>query len=290
MARWIRWLCVAMVIGLALAASGLSAAEKVPVLIVDGQNNHDWTATTPVLKEMLLKTDRFEVEVATTPPKGAPKDAWESFRPDPSKYGAVLVNYTGDPWPKEVCDAFEKYVQNGGGLVFYHAAVFSFPNWAEWNKMMAMGWRAPGFGDRVYLDDEGKTVRVPKGEGPGGGHGPANPFEVIVRDKDHPITKGLPEKWQHVKDELYHGMRGPIDNLAILATAFSDKTKGGTGCHEPIAWTVAYGKGRIFVCLLGHDKTILAAPDCQTLIPRGTEWAATGAVTLPAPADLSPKP
>jgi type 1 glutamine amidotransferase len=279
------------VVGVVAAMAGLaSAAEKINVLLIDGQNNHTWKATTPVLKEMLAKTDRFNVDVVTTPPGKSPKDAWDSFRPDPSKYGVVLINYTGDPWPKEVNDAFEKYVQNGGGLVFYHAAVFSFPQWAEWNKMMAMGWRAPGFGDRVHLDDEGKLVRVPKGEGPGGGHGPAQPFEVTIRVKDHPITKGLPEKWQHVKDELYHGMRGPAENMAILATAFSDKTKGGTGCHEPMAWTVSYGKGRVYVCLLGHDAKVLEAPDCQALIPRGCEWAATGEVTLPAPEGLSAAP
>jgi type 1 glutamine amidotransferase len=276
------------------------AAEKINVLIIDGQNNHNWKATTPVLKEMLLKSERFNVDVVTTPPKAPPKPseeaaadikaAWEKFRPDPSKYGVVLMNYTGDAWPKEVNDAFEKYVQAGGGLVFYHAAVFSMPGWGEWDKMMAMGWHDAKFGDRVHLDDEGKLVRVPKGEGPGGGHGPAQPFEVTIRVKDHPITKGLPEKWQHVKDELYHGMRGPAENMAILATAFSDKTKGGTGCHEPMAWTVSYGKGRVYVCLLGHDAKVLEAPDCQALIPRGCEWAATGEVTLPAPEGLSAAP
>ena len=39
-------------------------------LIVDGQNNHAWQETTPVLKKLLEQTGLFTVEVATSPPKG----------------------------------------------------------------------------------------------------------------------------------------------------------------------------------------------------------------------------
>ena len=280
--RWV--LLAALAVG--AVASEASAAEKINLLIIDGRHNHNWKATTPVVKELLLKTDRFTVDVLTTPGNKDPKEEWDKFRPDLSKYKVVLMNYAGQPWPKEVNEAFEKYMQDGGGLVFYHAAVFAFPQWAEWNKMMGLGWRDKNFGDRIALDDAGKIVRTPKGEGPGGSHGPAHPFEVMVRDKEHPITKGLPEKWAHVKDELYHGQRGPAQDMTILATAFSAKDKGGTGFHEPMAWTIPYGKGRVFVSLLGHDVAATAAPDAATLLCRGTEWAATGEVTLPVPKDF----
>src|SRR4051794_20956324 len=59
----------------------LSAAEKLKALIIDGQNNHDWKATTPYLKSALEQSGRFTVEVSTTPgpfrrgpdaPKNAP--------------------------------------------------------------------------------------------------------------------------------------------------------------------------------------------------------------------------
>lgn len=285
-----RWWLVAAFGLVAAAATTALGAEKINVLIIDGQSNHNWKATTPVLKEILLKTGRFEVDVATTPPAKSPKEAWEKFRPDFSKYGCVLSNYTGDSWPEEVNQAFLKYMQDGGGLVSYHAAVFAFPRWDEWNKMIAMGWRDNKFGERVALDDEGKIVRTPKGEGPGGGHGPAHAFEMIVRDKEHPVMKGMPEKWMHVKDELYHGMRGPAQNMAILATAFSAKEGRGTGFHEPIVWTVPYGKGRVLVNLLGHEQTATAAPDCATLLARGVEWAATGQVTLPVLDGVSATP
>jgi len=274
--------------GLVLAvAARAQAAEKIKVLLIDGQNNHRWQATTPALTKMLADTGRFTVEVATTPPRKAKKDAWEKFSPDFAKYDVVLSNYTGDMWPKEVCTAFEKYMEGGGGLVFYHAAVFAFPRWKRWNEMMGMGWRNNNYGERVTIDDSGKVVRTPKGKGPGGGHGPSHRFEITVRDADHPVMKGLPAKWTHAKDELYHGMRGPAKNMDIIATAFSDEKTRGTGTNEPMVWTVPAGKGRVLVTLMGHDVKALTHPGAAAVLTRGVEWAATGKVTLAVPKDLT---
>ena len=293
MKRTSRWFLVAVVVclvaatGVRVEAAANAPAKKINVLLIDGQNNHKWQLTTPALKAMLIETGRFNVEVATTPPRKAPKDAWGKFRPDFSKYDVVLMNYTGSPWPKEVCTAFEKYMADGGGLAFYHAAVFSHRQWKQWNLMMGMGWRDNKYGDRLTVDDSGKVVRTPKGQGPGGGHGPAHAFEMTVRDKDHPVMKGLPGKWTHVKDELYHGMRGPAKDVHILATAFSDKKTRGTGTNEPMVWTVPAGKGRVFVSLLGHDVPATTAPGATAVLTRGVEWAATGKVTLPVPKELA---
>ena len=49
------------------------------VLIVDGQNNHDWKHTTPELKKILEETGLFTVDVATAPPKGGDMAA---FKPE----------------------------------------------------------------------------------------------------------------------------------------------------------------------------------------------------------------
>jgi hypothetical protein len=74
--------------------------------------------------------------------------------------------------------------------------------------------------------------------GSGGHHGPQHPFQVIVRDSEHPITKGMPKAWMHVNDELYDLLRGPGENMHILATAFADSAKKGSGRHEPMIFTV----------------------------------------------------
>jgi type 1 glutamine amidotransferase len=249
---------------------------------------------------MLEKTGKFTVDVLTSPPalakdtddaaKAANKAAWEKFKPDFSKYQVVLSNYCGQPWPEEAQKAFEKFVADGGGFVAYHFAVAAFKEWDAYNQMIGMGWKDAEFGEGLALDDSGKEVRRAKGEGARGSHGSAHPFEVIVRDKDHPIMKGLPEKWQHASDELYGSLRGPAKDMHILCTAFSvkdnDKQKAGTEMHEPMAWTVPFGKGRVFVTVLGHAVPETTAPDTAILLERGAEWAATGAVTIPAPTDI----
>lgn len=246
-------------------------------LIVDGQNNHDWKGTTPVLKALLEETDLFAVDVATTPSQGKPM---ASFRPDFAKYDVIVANYTGDNWPKATQDALVDYMNNGGGLVVYHAADNAFPKWKEWNEMIAIG----GWGGRN--EKSGPMVRYRDGKvvfdtspGAGGTHGPQHAFQVVTRERQHAIMAGLPEKWMHASDELYSKLRGPAKNMTVLATAYADPAKNGTGENEPALFTIRYGKGRVFHTVLGH-----AAEQCRCVgflvtFQRGTEWAATGRVT-----------
>ena len=279
---------VAALLGLSLAATTAGAAPAVKALIVDGQNNHNWKADTPVLKEILLGSGFFQVDVATSPPRGKPM---AGFRPDFAKYGVVVSNYNGAEWPAETKAAFVKYMTGGGGLVIVHAADNSFPRWVEFNEMIGLGgWggRNEKSGPYVYWKD-GKYVRDTS-KGSGGHHGAQTPYVVEHRDTTHPITKGLPAQWMHAADELYCRMRGPAKNMTILATAFSDPKTGGSGRHEPVLWTVAYGKGRVFHTVLGHSVKQLRCVGFMTTFLRGAEWAATGQVTQTAvPEDFPTK-
>lgn len=268
---------------LAVTTVGL-ADEPIRVLIVDGQNNHDWKKTTPGLKACLEGTGRFKVDVATSPAQGKPAEDWDAFRPKFADYGAVLSNYNGQSWPEPVQKSLEEYVAKGGGLVIVHAANNAFPDWSEFNKMIGLGWRDANFGERVTLDKDGKVVRTEKNKGPGAGHGAQHDFVVVVRDRQHPVMAGIPAEWMHVMDELYHGQRGPAANMNILATAYSDKSKGGTDENEPMVWWIPYGKGRVFTTLMGHGDYSMKCVGFQTIVARGTEWAATGKVTIPVPA------
>lgn len=303
---------------LSVTCSPAQAESKLNALIVDGQNNHDWKATTPVLKSLLEGCGRFSVDVSTTPPSApaAPrlqKDAtaeqkaaheaalakwkaekaeleaasvavWKSWRPTFSAYDVIVMNYTGDRWPDEVRADFTRYVQNGGGLVIFHAANNAFPEWPEFNEMAGLG----GWGGRNEKSGpmirwrDGKIVRD-ETPGPGGTHGPAHEYVVEIRDTGHPITKGLPTRWMHAQDELYSKLRGPAKNLTVLATAFADPAKKGTGEHEPLLMALAYGKGRIFHDALGHGPKSMVDIGFITTLQRGVEWAATGKVTLPLP-------
>ena len=274
------WLS-ALGVWIVLAAVAM-AAPPYKALIVDGQNGHDWKGTTPVLKKLLEQTGLFTVDVATSPPKG--KDM-SGFKADFDAYNVVVSNYQGDPWPEETRKALVDYVKGGGGLVIYHFACAAFPDWKDYTEMMGLGWgRNEKDGPYVRWREE-KIVRDEK-PGKGGGHGPQQPFQLIVREPDHPITKGLPEKFMHVPDELYGWLRGPAKNLTVLATAFAPAEKGGAGEHEPLLFTVAYGKGRVFQNALGHTPQELKAVSFIVTFQRGTEWAASGKVTQKVPDDF----
>jgi type 1 glutamine amidotransferase len=259
------------------------ADEPLKVLIIDGQNNHDWRKTTPILKSCLETTGRFQVDVVTSPDQKKPADDWNGFRPQFAKYAAVLSNYNGQRWPKDVEKSLEDYVANGGGLVIVHAANNAFPDWPAYNEMIGLGWRGANYGPRVTVDKDGKVIVTEKNQGPGAGHGSQHDFAVIVRDRQHPVMAGIPAEWMHIKDELYHGQRGPAANMHILATAFSAKSTGGTDEHEPMAWWIPFGKGKVFTTVFGHGDYSMKCVGFQTILTRGTEWVATGKVTLPLP-------
>ena len=52
--------------------------------------------------------------------------------------------------------------------------------------------------------------------------------------------------------------------------------------------TVRYGKGRVFHTPMGHANGSQECVGFITTLQRGCEWAATGEVSVPIPADFPP--
>ena len=180
-----------------------------------------------------------------------------------AKYDVLLLNYKETPagppesrWSDSNKEAFLKAVREGKGVVAYHFAssAFTKPNWDEFEKAVAGGWRTQGFtGPRTSSPSRRPTVK-------------------------HPISDGLPAQFEHTIDELYqNSMLTP--GSVVLATAYSDPNKPkGTGKDEPVIWVNNYGKGRVYENVLGHDIKALADPNYQNWLKRGVIWAATGKV------------
>lgn len=259
-------------------------AAPLKVLIVDGQNNHAWQQTTPELKAILEENGLATVDVATSPAKG---QDLEGFEPNFAAYQVVVSNYNGALWSEKARAEFEKYVSNGGGFVSVHAANNSFPEWLAYNEMIGLG----GWGGRS--EKSGPYLRLRDGRwsadtnvGRGGSHGQQHEFIVNSQAPTHPIMAGLPAKWLHAKDELYDRLRGPAKNVTVLASAFADPAKGGSGEEEPLLMVIEYGKGRVFQTALGHGVEASRCVGFATTLQRGTEWAATGQVTQKVPANF----
>jgi type 1 glutamine amidotransferase len=247
-----------------------SGPPRLQVLIITGQNPHDWRGTTPVMEKALEDTGLFEVRV-TEEFRGAGP---ETLAP----YDLAIVNYyDGRPqnrWGERVDTAFSDFVRSGKGVVIYHLALGAFDGWTDYEKMSGGNWR------------------------PNNGHHSArHDFAVDIQDADHPILRGLRTPFMAQKDELYANLRWqPEGSYHVLATAYDDhalyqgKAKQpipGPGIHQPILWTTQFGQGRVFVTTLGHDGENTAMEYFKVTFTRGAEWAATGKVTQPIPADMA---
>jgi type 1 glutamine amidotransferase len=261
-----RTFLASLVAGFALVLPSPAAdKEAIKVLIITGDHGHNWKETTPFIKEFLTKAG-MKVDVTQTPAKDLTAD-------NLAKYDELLLNYkdtkNGGPdtrWSEDNQKAFADAVRGGKGLVVYHHASSAFIGGSEFDKeferVIAGGWRKQG------------------------NHGKRHVFTVTVRG-DHPITKGMPADFVHANDELYQNSV-MLPGSVVLATAFSDKTLDpkNSGKDEPVVWVATYGKGRVCENVLGHDVEAMKSLGFQTLLIRGVEWAATGAVHYPVPAEL----
>ena len=83
------------------------SAESIKVLLIDGQNNHNWKATTPVLKKALESSGRFSVTVSTSPARNGSKDDWSEWNPKFESFDVTLSNYNGQSWPAPLQKSLE---------------------------------------------------------------------------------------------------------------------------------------------------------------------------------------
>ena len=227
------------------------AGPAVRVLLLSGQNNHDWKATTPKLRVILEETGRFKVDVSETPglltasflePYDVILSNWNSFGLGPD----------AENWPEEAKRAYFDFVHRGKGHVVVHAGSASFPDWEEYGRLTLATWKA------------GQTS-----------HGPRHKFSVRIDKADHPVTAEL-EPFE-IEDELWN-RPGLSKGATVLASSYSAPDKEGTGQWEAAALAGRFDRGRCFTLLLGHDVEAMKNPGYQALLRRGVEWAATGRV------------
>ncbi len=259
------------------------------VLIVDGFSNHDWQATTQLVRDVLAVDAQLQVEVSTVPDEGT--GVWESWLPEFERYAVVIQN-TNDinnqrSWPRAAQLAFETYMSNGGGMLVLHSANNAFPEWQEYNKMIGLGWRNKDFGSAIVIEG-GAPVLMPAGEGGHTSHG-ARFDALVTRLGEHPIHCGLPRQWLAADLEVYRYARGPAENLQVLSSAEDPKT----GRSFPIEWTVSYGEGRVYNSTYGHywhhEEVLPAGARCvafRTLMRRAIYWLAQQTVDRTVPSDF----
>lgn len=244
----------------------IAAPAAIRAVVITGANNHDWNWTSREIAGALRETGRFEVEVVEQPATWLVDAAGRAQR---GELHVLVLDYNGPRWGEAAEQGFLAAVQGGVGVAVLHAADNAFPGWSEYERLVGLLWRE------------------------GTGHGAFHPFDVVVVDPHHPITAGMADLRRH-PDELYHRLvPAAHHDHRVLLSAFSDPATGGTGRFEPMGTVGSFGKGRVFHTPLGHvwtntpqSRASWADPQLRRFIARGTEWAATGEVTL-APEPLN---
>ena len=230
-----------------LPASAAEGPGKIKVLLVTGDDvepAHNWREVSQAIRETLVASGKFDVRVCED---AGVLDSAATL----GRYDLVFLHLYNAKTPTLSDGAKENlasFVKDGKGLAVSHLSSASFKEWEEFRKMCGRYWVM------------GKS-----------GHGPRSTFKARIANKDHAITQGLTDF--EADDELYAKLLGDAP-ITVLVEADSDWSKK----TEALAFTVEYGKGRVFHETFGHDGKAIQNPSVQKLIQRGCEWAATGKV------------
>ncbi len=205
------------------------------LLLLTG-GSHPYEETTPVLTEFLQGAGH---EVTVSESANELAGSLEGFN-------AIVLNTRRNPaadndLSDEQRNGLKGYVENGGGLVSVHISAASCPNWPEMKKITGGGWI------------EGESWHPPFGW-----------FEAIVHNPDHPLAKGVDEKfWTY--DECYCGLdiQPGIDVFMHGVVEGEDK---------PLGWSHSYGSGKVANIALGHAGSSQLQPNFQKLILNSVEY------------------
>jgi type 1 glutamine amidotransferase len=98
-------------------------------------------------------------------------------------------------------------------------------------------------------------------------------LEVAPDRADHPIVAGIDRVPLHT--EQYWVLTDPAnDVLATTTHPAGPDTPWREPVTVPAVWTRTWGRGRVFVCTVGHRVEDLAVPEITAIVQRGLSWAA----------------
>lgn len=180
----------------------------------------------------------FEVDTTTDENK---------FQEDTLKKYASLIflSTTGDILSGNQENALERYIQSGGGFVGIHAASDAEYDWGWYGRMIGA----------YFLS-----------------HPAQQEANLIINDKTHPSTQGLPATWRR-KDEWYN-FKNISKDIKVLISIDEKSYEGGkNGDTHPMAWYHEFDGGRVFYTELGHTDESFSDPLYLNHILGGIKYA-----------------
>lgn len=170
------------------------------------------------------------------------------------KYDAIIFSNTNNEafTTQAQRDAFQHFIQAGGGFMGLHSATASERDWPWFHAMIG-----------------GLFVRHPE----------LQPFDIKVIDTNHLSTQHLGDVWAW-EDECYFMDHLNLDIHVLLAVDLTtlddperEKYPGTTfGDLFPLCWVHEYDGGRQFYTALGHKIEHYKDPDFSQHLQGGLLW------------------
>jgi type 1 glutamine amidotransferase len=155
-------------------------------------------------------------------------------------------------------EGLKSYIRGGKGFVCIHIACCLPSGWTDFDEVTGGGWVT------------GTSYHPPYGE-----------MEVNISNAAHAGAAGVPDFVTN--DELYMNTTFQAEGNDVFLTGDAEDgtwpwgpdraptfMPGGT---YPLGWTRAYGDGKVFVLLLGHDGRSFETPEFQRIVLNGVAWA-----------------
>jgi type 1 glutamine amidotransferase len=159
----------------------------------------------------------------------------------------VFLSTTGNVLDEAQQQAFQRYIEGGGGFVGVHAASDTEYDW-------------PWFGALVgaWFRDHTAVIEA----------------DVHREDASDASTRMLPDVWRRT-DEWYAFRSNPRPRVKVLAR-MNDGQMGASamGGDHPIAWKHRIGAGRSWYTGMGHTIESFSEPLLLDHLRGGLEWAA----------------
>ncbi|MCQ2558453.1 MAG: ThuA domain-containing protein [Oscillospiraceae bacterium] len=268
-------------------------AEKLNVLLITGIVTDEHTPLmNPMIRYMLESTGRFRVKI-TEEFTGCTAETL-------AKYDAVFINYDGKydveapfiGWGKTAEEALYEYVENGGGCVLFHTAIMNPTGRVHDDKYVKL----VGY-DFNLMGAAGAAEGVRKN--------PKLEYVIHTHRDAHEIVAVNQENWMTVQEDVFCNAKQVDPDITVLASVTDHvedydlstmqrhvalayegvdmNTLPGMNGEVPVVWVHNFGKGRVFVCAICHGPDTLQRPNMTSMLCRGTEWAASGEITIPYP-------
>ena len=165
------------------------------------------------------------------------------------RYAAVMLFTSGElPMSNAQQAALLDFVRAGGGFVGVHSAIDTFYKWRDYRGLI-------------------------------GGYFNGHPWHQAVRievvDPADALVAFLDKSFE-IADEIYQ--LGDFDDRGSHVLLRLDEASVDLAGVErrpygwPLAWTRAYGMGRVFYTALGHEEAVWQDPRYQRLLLNGIRW------------------